>query len=121
MKLSRRQLIASLGATALAGGALAAIRRPHLLLVDTGLSAASLRLIPASLRTVQAIPIEGDLVRLWRDGLAERIAAALGRVAAIAGHDQALLLAGLAREDRLRTSGTRLGREILHIQFGDPS
>ena len=122
MNPSRRQLIGLFGVAALPGSARAAIRSgPRLLLVDTGLSAASLRGIAASQQAAPRIPIEGDLVRLWRDGLGQRIAASPDRVAAIVGHDTALLLAGLAREDRLRTSATRLGRTIVHIQFKERS
>ena len=93
-------------------------KQAALLWIDiVSFTALSNRLIKQGPRGVETLPIEGDLVRLWRDGLGRRIADAPERVAAIVGHDTALLLAGLARESRLRTSQTRLDRGIVRLEF----
>jgi hypothetical protein len=115
MKLSRRHLLGLFGAAAMPAR-LCATTGTYLL-VDRTLPISQLRAAAALHRTSRLVPIEGDLVRLWRDGLGAQIAASPGRTIAITGYDKAMLLAGLAREDRIAATQRRLGGRTFQVTF----
>lgn len=119
MNLSRRQILALFGAAAMPAGLRAAsATHPPILLVDSALPAAQLRAAAILHPAGRLVPIEGDLVRLWRNGLGAQIAASPGRAVAIMGYDKAMLLAGLAREDRIAAAQRRLGGRAFQVTFG---
>ena len=121
MRLTRRTALASLLASTIAlplgraasahGGA------TGLLLVDRSLDATDLKCargMPGGCRT---LPVGRDLVREWRDGLHGVVRSQPGTVTALVRWDKALVLSGLAREEGLRATSTRLSRCVFRVDL----
>jgi hypothetical protein len=110
-RVSRRGAIAT-GAASVALLALPA--GAALALIDLELGEEDLRAARAG--SARPLALERDLVAQWRRGLRDR----LGRGPAIAylRWDKAMILAGLAREERLRVRQTRIGRSLFKLELG---
>jgi hypothetical protein len=121
VNLSRRHLLGLFGAAAMPAGLRATTTTHQILLVDPALPTVQLRAGATLHPAAQLVPIEGDIVRLWRSGLGAQIAAAPGRTVAIMGYDKAMLLAGLAREDRIAATQRRLSGRAFQVAFGQSS
>jgi len=122
MRLSRRNVIGLAGAAALPGTLRAAVAAPALtsmLLVDAALPGAQRRAAALADPAARLIWIEGDPVRLWRGGLGKAVAASPGQVVALVGYDKAMLLAGLAREDRVPARHRRGDGRTFEVRFGE--
>jgi hypothetical protein len=85
-------------------------------LLDASLSKADL---PA--RYVAAMEgaqrLDAELVSQWRSSLRASLQSRGGRVVALARWDKALILSGLAREERLRVTSTRLSQGVFQVEF----
>jgi hypothetical protein len=86
-----------------------------LTLVDATLTEGDLHAAGAAPST-RAAAIQPDLVRQWRDGLSSQIRAA-GAATAYVRWDKALLLAGLARESRMRCGTRQLDRSVFAVSL----
>jgi len=122
MRLSRRHVIGFAGAAALPGTLRAAVAAPALtqmVLVDAALPDAQRRAAARADPGARLIWIDGDPVRMWRGWLGQAVATSPGQVVALVGYDKAMLLAGLAREDRVPTRRRRVDGRTFEIRFGE--
>lgn len=113
--ISRRGVIAGgtvAGAASLLPLPLLAQGTARLLLVDGSLAAADRVQVPAG-----GVHLEPELVAQWRRVLRQRFLDG-ERGIALVRWDKALLLSGLAREDRLVVRQRRLGRSLFAVEIG---
>jgi hypothetical protein len=118
MTIDRREVLRAAGAIVVA----ASLQRPLfaeaknvLTLVDPSLEQHDARVASAQ-RYAEAKAIQLDLVRQWRDGLRNEIAACGGALAYVRW-DKALLLDGLARESGMTSHHRRLDRSVFEVRI----
>jgi hypothetical protein len=88
-----------------------------LLLLDPSLDWADLRGRRALSGFRRTLSVERDLVRQWRDGLHGVVRSQASPVTALVRWDKALILSGLAREEGLRVTSTRLSRCVFRVEL----
>lgn len=120
IQITRRAVALSLAAVSLL-----ALRTRHeafqapaagMLLLDATLSRAEL---PATIATMVdgAQRLDAELVSQWRRGLSAALRSRGGKVTAIVRWDKALILSGLAREERCRVTTARLSQSVFQVEF----
>lgn len=88
------------------------------LLIDTRLASHEWRGLGALEHRGSPVPLEAELVRQWRRGLwAQLRASGGGPVRALVRWDHALLLQGLAREERCQATVTQCGPALFEVRF----
>ena len=117
--MSRRSFLAASagvsGAVAFCAGA-APLAQPILAAIDHRLDLSELRrLVP--LPEQPHIVLGHDIVRLWRVGLSRTLAGG-SSITAYTRWDLSLLLADMAREDRLKSQQSHLARSVILTQIG---
>jgi len=117
-KLTRRRVLVAGGTAAvlLAGSQLWTPAGQRLLFVDADLTARDLRTVDA-LAPGKTQPLERDLVQHWRRTLRASVLSN-GTASAFVRWDKAMILAGLAREERLSVQQIRLGRSLFRVDLG---
>ncbi|WP_353227460.1 hypothetical protein [Novosphingobium sp.] len=94
-----------------------ALARSGLVLIDPALPAAAAWHARFAGIDAQVVMLDRDLVRQWRDHLRARLVPDQPGLALVQW-DKALLLTGLAREDRLRTVQRRIARGAFAVTLG---
>jgi hypothetical protein len=91
-------------------------KRGHLL-VDASFRPGELAPHCAAESLAQAQKLEADVVRQWRASLFAELQQRAGTVTALVRWDKALILSGLAREERLRVRSVRLSQSVFRIEI----
>jgi len=117
-KLTRRRVLVAGGTAAvlLAGPRLWAPVGKRLLLVDADLTMRDLHTVRA-LAPGETQSLERDLVQHWRRALRASVLSN-GKASAFVRWDKAMILVGLAREDRLSVQQTRISRSLFRVDLG---
>lgn len=87
------------------------------LLLDTRLASAEWRGLGALEHRGAPVALEAELVRQWRRGLWAQLRASGGPVRALVRWDHALVLQGLAREERCQATVTQCGPALFEVRF----
>lgn len=123
--ISRRKALAILGsgltAATLAAPSLAGVSAGRdaggrLLLFDPELARRDRATFRMTFGAHQPVAIQRELVRQWRDGLAQAVLAAKGATALVLW-DKVELLRGLGREQRMKVSVTRAGQLAFRVDL----
>jgi hypothetical protein len=91
-------------------------KRGHLM-VDASFRHGELAPHCAAESLAQAQKLEADVVRQWRASLFAELQRRAGTVTALVRWDKALILSGLAREERLRVRSVRLSQSVFRIEI----
>jgi hypothetical protein len=87
--------------------------------VDARLTAAELQVLEPLLQGRVTVPLQRELVRVWRDGLAREFAAA-GRLECLVRWDHVALLQALAREAGGHASHRRIAAGLFAVDLAAP-
>lgn len=117
-KLTRRRVLVAGGTAAvlLAGSRLWTQVEQPLLLVDADLTMRDLHTVRA-LAPGGTQSLERDLVQHWRRALRASVMSN-GKASAFVRWDKAMILVGLAREERMSVQQTRISRSLFRIDLG---